>query len=128
MDTTKAKPVILAVDDSPVILRTVLSILSSDYKVFTLPTPTELETVLLKIKPDLFLLDYKMPKVSGFDLIPLIRGVEAHKYTPIIFLTSEGSVDNLTAAMALGACDFIVKPFTADVLRGKIAKQLAKTK
>jgi len=124
METVNSKPVIIAVDDSPAILKAVSSVLDGEYKVFTLSKPAELEKVLLKINPDLFLLDYKMPEISGFDLIPVIRGFEEHKDTPIIFLTSEGTVDNVTAAMALGACDFVVKPFKPDVLRGKILKHI----
>jgi len=124
MGNIKYKPVIISVDDSPVILNMVSSVLSGEYKVFTLSKPSELERILGKIQPDLFLLDYKMPESTGFDLIPVIRGFKEHKSTPIIFLTSEGTIDNLTAAVALGASDFIVKPFNPDVLREKISKHI----
>ena len=118
------KPIILAVDDSTVILGSVASVLSDTYKVYTLPKPEELEKVLQRLTPDLFLLDYLMPGINGFELIPIIRGMEKHKETPIIFLTSEGTVDTLTAAVGLGASDFIVKPFIPSVLREKIAKYI----
>jgi len=119
---------ILAVDDSPVILQSVSSVLSTEYKVFTLPNPTKLEKVLQKLTPDLFLLDYRMPEISGFDLVPIIRSFKEHKDTPIIFLTSEGTMDNVTAAIALGACDFAVKPFKPDTLHEKIAKHIVRKK
>jgi len=115
---------VLAVDDSPAILEAVSAVLSSEYRVFKLPKPTMLEEVLKKVHPDLFLLDYHMPEISGFELIPIIRHIERHKYTPIIFLTSEGTVDNITAAVGLGACDFIVKPFNPDQLREKVARHI----
>ena len=127
MKTTDIRPIILAVDDSPVILKTVSSVLSDEFNVLTLSKPAELRLVLQKTKPDLFLLDYKMPLVSGFDLIPMIRGFREHENTPIIFMTSKGTVDNVTAAMALGACDFVVKPFDTAVLRAKISKQILKS-
>jgi len=120
--------VILAVDDSPVILKSVSSVLSNDYKVFTLPKPAEITKVLDKLTPELFLLDYQMPEIDGFDLIPIIRGFEEHKDTPIVFLTSEGTFDNVAAAVTLGVCDFIIKPFNPDVLREKIAKHIIKKK
>ena len=122
------KPLVLAVDDSPVILKTVLFILKSDYKVFTLTKPTELEKILQKLTPELFLLDYQMPELNGFDLVSIIRGFEEHKDTPIVYLTSAGTFDNVTAAIAYGACDFIVKPFKPDVLREKIAKHIIRKK
>jgi len=122
------KPVVLAVDDSPDILKTVHAILRDLYKVYTLPKPEKLQDILREIKPVLFLLDYKMPTLSGLDLIPIIRGFPEHKDTPIIFLTSEGTIDHLTAVIGLGACDFIVKPFKVDVLLEKIAKHTSDSK
>ena len=118
------KLVILAVDDSPSILKSVSSVLSDLYKVYTLPKPMELERVLRTVTPELFLLDYQMPERDGFDLIPIIRSFEAHVDTPIVFLTSAGNIDNVTSAIALGACDYIVKPFKSDVLRDKIARHI----
>ena len=114
------KPVILAVDDSISVLQSINLALSSTYKVRTLPIPEVLTTLLVKVSPDLFLLDCKMPVLSGFDLVPIIRGFPGHEDTPIIFLTAAGTIDNLNVAVNLGACDFIVKPFDADVLREKI--------
>ena len=120
------KKCVLAVDDAPDILKSVFHELRDLYTVFTLPKPEMLESFLMKTTPDLFLLDYNMPVLSGFDLIPIIRGFKKHEHTPIIFLTSEGTIDNLSSAIALGASDFIVKPFNPDVLREKIAKCIAR--
>ena len=125
---SESKPLILAVDDSPVILKSVSSVLSGEYKVYTLVKPAEIEKVLRKLKPDLFLLDYQMPELNGFELIPIIRSHAEHKDTPIVFLTSEGSIDNVTTAIALGARDFIVKPFMPDTLRAKVARHIVQTK
>jgi PleD family two-component response regulator len=127
-EEAKRKMVILAVDDSPGILQSVLSVLNDEYKVFTLSKSKEMEKVLQKLTPDLFLLDYQMPELNGFDLIPIIRNFEEHKETPIIFLTSEGTVDNLSAAIALGVCDYIVKPFNPEIIREKIAKHIIRKK
>ena len=117
-------PIILAVDDSPSVLQTVNHALSDKYTVRTLAQPENLVQLLTKIIPDLFILDYKMPILSGFDLIQIIRSFPEHKDTPIMILTSERSIDHITAAMHLGACDFIIKPFDNDVLRKKIEAQL----
>jgi len=119
-------PVVLAVDDSPVILKTVWSILKDEYKVLTLPKPAEIDKILQNQTPDLFLLDYMMPELNGFELIPIIRSYEKHANTPIIFLTSEGSIDSVTSALALGARDYIVKPFKPETLRDKVGKHIGK--
>jgi len=118
------KPVVLAIDDAPDVLKSIHSILRDKYKVYTLPKPEKLHSILCKTSPDLILLDYKMPEISGFELIPLIRDYPEHKDTPIILLTSEGTIDTLTTAVDLGACDFIVKPVSMKVLRNKIEKYI----
>jgi CheY-like chemotaxis protein len=122
------KLLILAVDDSPIILKAVSSILSDTYKVFMLPKPQELKNVLRKLTPELFLLDYQMPGLNGFEIIPIIRSFKEHEETPIIFLTSVRTIDNISTAFALGACDFIVKPFKPNILREKIAKHIVRKK
>jgi DNA-binding response OmpR family regulator len=117
---------VLTVDDSPAILEAVAAVLSVEYKVFELPKPLMLENVLKQMVPELFLFDYQMPEINGFELIPIIRGFKEHKETPTIFLTSEGTIDNLTAAIVLGACDFIVKPFQPEMLKEKVAKHIVR--
>jgi DNA-binding response OmpR family regulator len=124
-EKTARKPQILAVDDTPVMLKTISFALGNDYEVFTLSDPMLVEKFLQQIKPDLILLDYKMPGLSGFDLVHIIRKFEEHKDTPIIFLTSMGTNDNILTAAKLGASDFIVKPVKASLLREKVAKHIA---
>jgi len=127
-DTPLNKMKILAVDDSPVALKSITTALSGDYDVYTMADPLNVEEFLQKITPDLFLLDYKMPDLSGFELVPIIRGFEEHQHTPIIFLTAMGTPDYVSTALALGASDYIVKPFQADNLRAKVAKHITKKK
>jgi PleD family two-component response regulator len=119
---------ILAVDDSPSMIKTISAALEKDYKVYGMTNPAMMENFLQQITPDLFLLDYEMPELSGFDLVPIIRKCELHTDTPIIFLTHSGTLDHVSAAYALGASDFIVKPFQDTVLREKIAKHIVRKK
>ena len=128
IEETHRKLQVLVIDDSPIILKSISSVLSDTYKVFVLPKPTKIKDVLQKLTPELFLLDYKMPELSGFELVPIIRSFEEHKETPIIFLTSADTIENVSAALALGACDFIVKPFKPDILREKIARHIVRKK
>ena len=117
-------PVILAVDDSLSTLKTINTLLCDEYKVCTLPKPEHIRELLKSLTPDLFLLDCNMPVLSGFDLIPIIRSFPQHHDTPIIFLTSEGTMDNVYVAMENGASDFLVKPIDEDMLRSKLATHL----
>jgi two-component system chemotaxis response regulator CheY len=67
-----------------------------------------------------------MPGINGFEIVPIIRKHDIHKKTPIVFLTAEGTSDHVSAAHTVGACDFIVKPFQANILREKVAKHIVK--
>jgi len=122
-DARKAvKPIILAVDDSPSILRTVSHILQNDYTVYTVAHSELVKDVLKKVTPDLFLLDVQMPNITGFELAPMIRKEILHRDTPILFLTSEATRDNVIIALHhLKAADLIVKPIDESTLREKIA-------
>ena len=114
------RPIILAVDDSPSILKAVNHALNQRFKVYTLPKPESIKEVLKMVTPDLFLLDCNMPKMSGFDLIDIIRNTPMHEDTPIVFLTSESDNDTVYAAIGLGVCDYIVKPVDEKVLLKKM--------
>ena len=128
LDTDKnlSKPSIFAVDDSPSMLRSIHFALRNHYKVHTLQKPENLKKVIGGIKTDLFLLDYYMPVINGFELVRIIREFPKFEKTPIIFLTSESSSDHLSEAVHLGINDYIVKPFNPRKLRDKISKALAK--
>ena len=119
---------VLAVDDSPVVLRTITSSLGSEYKVYGMHKPTMLKSFLEQIAPDLIFLDYEMPEINGFGCIPIIRSFEEHQDTPIIFLTSMGTAEHVSTALSLGACDFMVKPFQGDQLLEKVEKHIVRKK
>jgi len=118
------KPIIMAVDDNPSVLRSIKSMLDNEYKVYTLTEPQVMTEALKKVSPDLFLLDYKMPVINGFELFQIIRNMPRHRETPIMYLTSEGTIDNLSIALSLGSADFIVKPVEEDVLKQKVSAAL----
>ena len=118
------RPIVLAVDDMPSVLESINYGLSKVYKVFTLPKPENTEQLLHKIIPDIFLLDYQMPVINGFELVPIIRKFPDHKETPILYLTTEGTVNTISSAIKLGACDFILKPADEAMLKEKIAQHI----
>ena len=118
------KPRILAVDDVVSVLKTIQRALCDNYKVHTISKPDAVLDFLKLRKPDLILLDYLMPVFNGFELIPMIRELPGYTDTPIIMLTSEGTLTYIKEAITLGACDFIVKPFKECELKEKVAKHI----
>ena len=118
------RPKILAIDDNPSILKSIYYSLNNQFSVYTLTQPEKMEELLVDIKPDLFLFDYKMPELNGFDLIRILRKTLIFSNTPVIMITSEGTLDKILDAQCYGATDFIVKPFSDEILREKIAYHL----
>jgi len=115
---------ILVVDDMASMLRTIHHALHGKYNVFMLSKSDLVINFLQNNKPDLILLDYLMPGMSGFDLIPKIRELADFKDIPIIIITTEGTVKNVNDAVSRGASDFIVKPFDPKELTFKIEKHI----
>ena len=69
---------------------------------------------------DLVVCDWNMPNVSGIDVLRFIRKNEAYKTIPFIMLTAEAYRRNVKEALEAGVTDYVVKPFTPDVLLEKV--------
>jgi two-component system chemotaxis response regulator CheY len=74
--------------------------------------------------PDLILLDWNMPNMDGFTFLKTYRGQGNN--TPIIMVTTEANKPNIIEAIKAGVNDYIVKPFTPDMLGDRIKNTLAK--
>lgn len=73
-----------------------------------------------QIKPDLILLDVIMPGLSGFDVAPKLKAMNANLYLPIIFITSLDDKESLVKCLEVGGDDFVSKPFDRVILSAKI--------
>ena len=80
----------------------------------------------LKLLPaiDLVVTDYKMPKISGLDLVRQIR--ENHRDMEVIMITGYGTVESAVRAIKLGAYEYIIKPFLVDDVINIIHRALEK--
>lgn len=82
---------------------------------------TALEALKEK-KVDLIISDWNMPKMTGLDLLKTVRGNESTKDLPFVMVTAEAQKDNVLQAVQAGVTNYIVKPFTADTVKEKLAK------
>ncbi|MCL2669569.1 MAG: chemotaxis response regulator CheY [Syntrophaceae bacterium] len=80
--------------------------------------------VLKSQKIDFVISDWNMPNMTGLDLLKAVRADEELKQTPFLMVTAEALQDNVIAAVKAGVNNYIVKPFTAEVLNEKISKIL----
>ena len=123
-ETITNKTSILIVDDVSSMLRAMQYALRDRYDVSVLSRSEDVLDFLSNKTPELIILDYLMPVLSGFDLIPIIRNMPEHQDTAIIIITTEGTSEHVSEAISLGASDFIVKPFTPNELNSKVAKHI----
>ena len=72
-------------------------------------------------KYDLILSDWNMEPMSGLDLLKQVRAGGAHQATPFVMITAEGKPENIVAATQAGVSNYIIKPFTLQVLKAKLS-------
>jgi two-component system chemotaxis response regulator CheY len=71
-------------------------------------------------KVDLILVDWNMPEMDGFDFLVAARQNPAWKDTVIMMVTTETEMSQMQRALDAGANEYVMKPFTKDVLREKL--------
>lgn len=136
MPDSKKEPVkdinILVVDDDPSMRRLSGTILkNAGYNVNSADSGERCIEMLEALKssnesPNLILLDINLSGMNGYETYEKIRTIKDYSYTPIIFMTSESSIETEVMCMELGASDFIMKPFVADIMLARIANQVIK--
>lgn len=112
---------VLVVDDEPNIVLSLEFLM--EQAGFQVTTAEDGEQALESIKnaqPDLILLDISLPGISGFDVLEQLRGQTETVALPIIMLTAHGREVEREKGMALGADDYITKPFSTQVLVEKV--------
>ncbi|MDR1654907.1 MAG: response regulator, partial [Treponema sp.] len=116
-------PAVLVVDDVEMNIMILEEILKDSYKVLTAGNGKEALEVLRKspILPKIILLDVFMPEMTGYEMFTIMKGDEALKRIPVIFITTS---DSESDALAAGAVDFISKPFTAEIVKLRVRNQV----
>jgi DNA-binding response OmpR family regulator len=81
-----------------------------------------------ELRPDLIIMDVRMPKKTGYEACEELKGVDDTKNIPVVFLSAKGQEAEIRQGMELGAVDYIIKPFEAEQLPKRIAEILETTK
>lgn len=115
------KPLILVVEDE-VALTTLLryNLEKEGYRVATATDGEEAVLLVAEEAPDLILLDWMLPKISGIELCRRLRGEQATRNVPIIMLTARGEESDRIRGLHTGADDYITKPFSMGELFARI--------
>ncbi len=105
---------ILLVDDAEANLQLLETLLNNEgfEQVISTTDPTKTMALVHAFQPDLILLDLMMPVMDGFTLLDqLSRQLASDEYLPVLVLTADATIATRRKALALGAKDFLTKPF-----------------
>lgn len=119
------KPKVLLIDDSTVDLQLLISMMSArDMRISVAFNGQEgIEKAMLQ-SPDLILLDVVMPILNGYTTCRMLKNHDATRYIPVIFLSAKSDLDSRLQGLALGAVDFIGKPFSEEEVVAKVEVHL----
>jgi len=116
---------ILCIDDDRDILKLLEKNLSGEgYAVITAVNGMQGLIEARSRKPDLILLDVIMPGMDGYEVCRRLKGEEATKNFPIIFITAKNEDEDEAKGLKMGAVDYIRKPFYLPIVRSRVRTQL----
>jgi putative two-component system response regulator len=112
---------VFLVDDNITNLMMGKNALKDVFNTFTMPSAAKMFELLKDIKPDLILLDISMPETSGFEAIKILKS-GSDKNIPVVFLSGDREKEREVESRALGAVDYICKPFSPQELKERVTK------
>lgn len=119
------RPTVLVVDDDVSNLYVIMEALKDQYVVVTATNGTRaLNKAISAPLPDIILLDVMMPDISGYDVCTKLKGNEATRGVPVIFVTALSEIGDETKGLELGAVDYITKPINPSLVKARVRNQL----
>jgi len=119
-----SKNTILIVDDESSNVLYLNRILNADYEIIAAKDGVRGIELANEYLPDLILLDIVMPEMDGYEILSLLKNAEKTREIPVIFITGLTGDVNETKGLALGADDYISKPFNDEIVRLRIRNQI----
>jgi two-component system KDP operon response regulator KdpE len=115
---SKKKNTILIVDSDQQAQKMLYVVLNEeDFKLVDCPTGKQAASLVVSTKPDLMLLDLNLPDMDGGDLITALR---EWSEVPIIILSARSHDNDVVKALNMGADDYVIKPYSADILLARV--------
>lgn len=113
---SEEKKVVLVCDDSKCCLQAMKRILTDRYHVITASSGYEAVSFASLYSPDIIILDIMMYGMTGFEVIKKLKKIGNTKYIPVIFLTGYPDAKYRDDSFALGAVEYMAKPFDLQLM------------
>ena len=120
--------ILIVEDEKPLTLLLRYNLESEGYEVEAVASGDEAEVRLKENVPDLVVLDWMLPGLSGIELCRRLRARPETETLPVIMLTARGEESERLRGLATGADDYVVKPFSVPELLARIRALLRRTK
>ena len=114
------KPLILLVDDNPINLQVLGSLLEGAYTTAVAEHGKETLQFVKKMVPDVILLDVMMPGMSGFEVCERLKAAPETRDVPVIFLTARTEPEDVVKGFESGGVDYVAKPFRPEELLARV--------
>ena len=118
--------VLVAEDERDIRELIVISLELEGFNVVEVPNGEEAVKKAKEIKPDLILMDVRMPKMTGYEACKALKAEDATKEIPVVVLSAKGQEAEVSTGLELGAEEYLLKPFAPDELSGRVTKILGK--
>ena len=112
--------VLVAEDERDIRELIVISLELEGFNVVEVPNGEEAVKKAKEIKPDLILMDVRMPKMTGYEACKVLKAEDATKEIPVVFLSAKGQEAEVNTGLELGAEEYLLKPFAPDELSGRV--------
>ena len=116
----RERQLVMLVDDNLANLKLGKTALADVYDVLTIDSARSMFGLLERRRPGLILLDIDMPEIDGYEAIRRLKADPATADIPVIFLTALDHPDHELKGLALGAVDYVAKPFNPPLLRQRV--------
>jgi two-component system, OmpR family, phosphate regulon response regulator PhoB len=112
--------ILVVEDEEPLAVLLQYNLEAEGFRVFTVFRGDEAEIAVAEHAPDLIILDWMLPGVSGIELCRRLRNGRNGGVTPIILLTARGEESDRIRGLTTGADDYVVKPFSVPELLARV--------
>lgn len=126
MNETRTAPLVLVADDDQNLRRILcLFLKNAQYETVEASNGREALQMARSQRPDAIVLDIMMPLIDGFSVCRQLKEDPETKRIPVVICTAKNRKEDLIAAIRAGAEDYIIKPFTKDIVLSKVQKALS---
>ena len=115
---------VLVVDDIEANIDILVDTLGDDYRISVAMDGESALEDIKEVLPDLILLDIIMPGIDGYQVCEQLKSDDMTRNIPIIFLTALTEESNEAKGLALGAVDYITKPFSPELIKSRVRNHL----